>query len=71
MALGGKKEPPQKVTVLRLISPAWAAAEALESCKAAPVLHHSFAPGMDCLDEAAVHHQTFAVSLLSISFVTG
>lgn len=70
MALGGKKEPPQKVTVLRLISPAWAAVEVLESYKAAPVLH-SFAPGTDCLDEAAVHHQTFAVSLLSISLISG
>lgn len=72
MALGGKKEPPQKVTVLRLIFPVWTAVEeaALEVDGEAPA-HHLYVARAKYLAEAALIYLAFAVPLLSSSFISG
>lgn len=73
MALGGKKEPPRKVTALRIIFSFWtaeAAAEVLEAYGEAPA-HHLYAARAKSLDEAALIYLAFAVSLLSSSFISG
>ena len=75
MALGGNKEPPRKVTVLRIIFSFWtvgveAKAEVSEACVEAPV-RHLFAVGADNLVEAALVYLAFAASLLSSSFISG
>ena len=72
MALGGKKEPPQNVTVLRLIFPVWTAveAEASEAYGEAPA-RHLYVARDEYLAEAALIYPAFAVSLLSSSFISG
>lgn len=60
------------MTVLRLNHLVGAAeeAEALGAYKTVPVRYFC-SQGSGCLDEAALVYQAFAVSLLSISFISG
>lgn len=70
VALGRKKEPPQRVTVLRLISPASAAVgEVLGVGKAALGLH--LFSNQEHRGEKALLYLTFTVSSFSSSFITG
>lgn len=73
MVLGDEKEPPQKVTALRLISPGWTAAMEVEASEAygEALVRHLYAVGAGYLAEAVLVYLTFAVSLLSISSILG
>ena len=71
MALESEREPPHRVTVLRLIFLAWAVAgEELGAYKLALALH-LLASGMGYWVEAARIDRTFSASLLSNSFILG